>query len=736
MDNRTVEDAPAVGETEKTVHQSRFGTVIVIVAGVLLVVAVGVATWWYMHAKTAARFAATVDYVATQSLSYDAFNNAFTTKSLVRVMENADEIARDLERGGAPAAQTLAGYADDLDLTAAIVLDAQGNPVVEHCGDGVGYEQLHDELCVEPVLEIACRPVKSYTVRVPLADGSVADIGCASRLDTEGVVVAVRHQSAKLISANTVKLQSLLKGYETAENGNIVIEGDGVVVASNVAEADATGAIEISDQDESAVSQIKRGQMGSLELVNVGGRFYLGSYGKARDYYVYTYMPAGHLLHSVGVNMFGTATVYISVCVAILMIRRRFERKHFTELLEQERTYGAQLEHTALAAQAANRAKTEFLQRMSHDIRTPINGIRGMVEVGDAYADDAAKQAECRTKIWTASGLLLDLVNEALDMSKLESGEVNLDPIPCDLGKLNSEVCEILERAAVDRGISIAYDQDSIEHAWVMASTLHLKRLLVNIAGNAVKYNRPGGHVRFICRELAYDAGVARFEYTVEDDGIGMDEKFQKHIYEPFSREERETEEKASGTGLGTSIAKQLVELMGGTIGFTSELGVGTTFIIRLPFETCEAGSATERRVAAEGDGHLRGLRVLLAEDNELNAEIALFTLERLGVEVIHVEDGEQAVAAFVASAPGEYDVVLMDIMMPGVDGYEATRRIRALDRDDARTVRIVAMSANAFVDDRQRSREVGMDAHLAKPLDSNELADALSEIMDKRGRS
>ncbi len=736
MGDRTFEDAPVAGETEKAAHRSRLATAAVIAAGVALAVAVGVATWWYMHARTAARFAATVDYVATQSLSYDAFNNAFTTKSLVRVMEDAGEIARDLERDDAPAAQALAGYAGNLDLTAAIVLDAQGNPVVEHCDDGVGYEQLRDALCVEPVLDIAHHPVKSYTARVPLADGSVADIGCASRLDAEGVVVAIRHQSAKLISANTVKLQSLLKGYETAEGGSIVIEGDGTVVASNVADADAGGKIEISDRDESVVSQIKRGRAGSLEVMNVDGRFYLGSYAKARDYYVYTYMPAGHLFHSVGVNVFGAVTVYTSVCVAILMVRRRFERKHFAELLEQERTYGVQLEHTALAAQAANRAKTEFLQRMSHDIRTPINGIRGMVEVGDAYADDTAKQAECRTKIWTASGLLLDLVNEALDMSKLESGEVNLDPAPCDLVKLNSEVCEILDRAAADRGISITCDQDGIEHAWVMASALHLKRLLVNIAGNAVKYNRPGGHVRFACREVTCDAGIARFEYTVEDDGIGMGEKFQKHIYEPFSRERREVEEKASGTGLGTSIAKQLVELMDGTIDFSSELGVGTTFTIRLPFETCEAGTAAERRIAAGDDGYLRGLRVLLAEDNELNAEIALFMLERLGAKVTHVEDGGAAVEAFAASAPGEYDVVLMDIMMPSVDGYEATREIRALDRPDARDVCIVAMSANAFADDRQRSREAGMDAHLAKPLDSTELAEALAEIMGARGRA
>lgn len=258
----------------------------------------------------------------------------------------------------------------------------------------------------------------------------------------------------------------------------------------------------------------------------------------------------------------------------------------------------------------------------------------------------------------------------------------------------------------------------------------HLKRLLVNIAGNAVKYSRRGGYVRLACREVEPVDGVPIYEYTIADNGIGMSEQFQQHLYEPFSREEQRVEGASSGTGLGAPIAKQLVELMGGSMSFTSTLGQGTTFTIRLPFEQCKRSEIPQAvRVDAVDVDAVRGLRVLLVEDNELNAEIAQFTLDRAGAIVTHVKDGESAVETFAASAPHEYDVVLMDIMMPGIDGLEATRQIRALEREDAATTPIIAVSANAFAEDRRLSREAGMDAHLSKPVSSRELVEALAHI-------
>lgn len=646
-------------------------------------------------------------------------------------MEIAGETARDMERDGSVDNAMLEQYADQFNVSALIVTDASGNLVSESSTDGVGYESLATYLKEAPVLEVAAYPLKSYTARITLADDSVADIGCVSRRDGEGVVIAVRHQGAKAVASNTLKLQSLLDGYETIDNGNIVIESDGKVVATNAVEPTVLGVFDLPATDVFIVDGIKdRCLAGKVRLVNADGEWYLGTFGKAHKFYVYTYASARRYFEVVAAVAAGVLALYSGVIAVVVMVRRRADRRRLTDLLQQERDYGDKLAKAAREASSANSAKTEFLRRMSHDLRTPINGIRGMVEVGDANADDLQKQTECRSKIWTASGLLLDLANEALDMSRLESGQVDLNLVPTNLVALNGEVRDILERQAEERLVTIICDQQTLNHPYARVSVTHLKRLLLNIAGNAVKYNRQGGYVRLVCREVepADDAPV--YEYTIADNGIGMSEEFQQHLYEPFCREEQQVEGASSGTGLGAPIAKQLVELMGGTMSFTSVLGQGTTFTIRLPFEKCKRSEIPQAVRADGGDGDaLQGLRVLLVEDNDLNAEIAQFTLSRAGAVVTHAKDGESAVEAFAASAPHEYDVVLMDIMMPGIDGLEATRQIQAVDREDAATTPIIAVSANAFADDRRLSREAGMNAHLSKPVSSQELVEALAHI-------
>ena len=699
--------------------------------GITLSVVAGMASYGYTTAQAEKRFADVVDYVATQSLSYDAFNSAYATKNLIRVMEIAGEAARDMERDGSADAATLEQYTDQFNVSALIVMDASGNLVAESSTDDVNYESLATYLKEAPVLEVASYPLKSYSARITLADDSIADIGCVARQDGDGIVVAVRHQSAKAVASNTLKLQSLLDGYETIDSGDIVIENDGKVVATNAVEPTVLGVFELPATDSLIVDGIKeRCPAGEARLVNIGGEWYLGSYGKAREFYVYTYAPAQHYFEVVAAVVASVLVLYGGAIAAVVMVGRRADRRHLTDLLQQERDYGDKLAKAAREASSANSAKTEFLRRMSHDLRTPINGIRGMVEVGDANAEDLQKQTECRSKIWTASGLLLDLANEALDMSRLESGQVDLDPVPTNLVALNNEVRDILERQAEERFVTIVCDQQGLEHPYARVSVTHLKRLLVNIAGNAVKYNRQGGYVRLVCREVEPVDGVPVYEYTIADNGIGMSEEFQQHLYEPFSREEQQVEGASSGTGLGASIAKQLVELMGGTMSFMSALGQGTTFTIRLPFKKCKRSEIPQVvRVDAGVGNALQGLRVLLVEDNDLNAEIAQFTLDRAGAIVTHAKDGESAVEAFAASAPYEFDVVLMDIMMPGIDGLEATRQIRALNREDATTTPIIAVSANAFADDRRLSREAGMNAHLSKPVSSQELVEALAHI-------
>lgn len=704
---------------------------LIVLLGIALSVVAGMMSYGYTTAQAEQRFADVVDYVATQSLSYEAFNNAYVTKNLIRVMEIAGEVARTIERDGSVDNATLKQYADQFNVSALIVTDASGNLVSESSTDGVGYESLAAYLKEAPVLEVASHPLKSYTARITLADDSVADIGCVTRQSSEGIVIAVRHQSAKAVASNTLKLQSLLDGYETIDSGNIVIENDAKVVATNAVEPTTSGAFVLPATDATIVDSIKeRCLAGRVSLVSANGEWYLGTFGKARQFYVYTYTSARRYFETVAVVVASVLVLYGGAIAATALARRHAERQRLTDLLLQERDYGDKLAKAAREASSANSAKTEFLRRMSHDLRTPINGIRGMVEVGDANADDLQKQTECRSKIWTASGLLLDLANEALDMSRLESGQVDLDLVPANLVVLNREVCDILERQAEERLVTIICDQQTLDHPYARVSVTHLKRLLVNIAGNAVKYSRRGGYVRLACREVEPVDGVPIYEYTIADNGIGMSEQFQQHLYEPFSREEQRVEGASSGTGLGAPIAKQLVELMGGSMSFTSTLGQGTTFTIRLPFEQCKRSEIPQAvRVDAVDVDAVRGLRVLLVEDNELNAEIAQFTLDRAGAIVTHVKDGESAVETFAASAPHEYDVVLMDIMMPGIDGLEATRQIRALEREDAATTPIIAVSANAFAEDRRLSREAGMDAHLSKPVSSRELVEALAHI-------
>lgn len=704
---------------------------LIVLLGIALSVVAGMMSYGYTTAQAEQRFADVVDYVATQSLSYEAFNNAYVTKNLIRVMEIAGEVARNIKRDGSADNATLKQYADQFNVSALIVTDASGNLVSESSTDGVGYESLAAYLKEAPVLEVASHPLKSYTAHITLADDSVADIGCVTRQGGEGIVIAVRHQSAKAVASNTLKLQSLLDGYETIDSGNIVIENDAKVVATNAVEPATSGAFVLPATDATIVDGIKeRCLAGRVSLVNANGEWYLGTFGKARQFYVYTYTSARRYFETVAVVVASVLVLYGGAIAATALARRHAERQRLTDLLLQERDYGDKLAKAAREASSANSAKTEFLRRMSHDLRTPINGIRGMVEVGDANADDLQKQTECRSKIWTASGLLLDLANEALDMSRLESGQVDLDLVPTNLVVLNREVCDILERQAEERLVTIICDQQTLDHPYARVSVTHLKRLLVNIAGNAVKYSRRGGYVRLACREVEPVDGVPIYEYTIADNGIGMSEQFQQHLYEPFSREEQRVEGASSGTGLGAPIAKQLVELMGGSMSFTSTLGQGTTFTIRLPFEQCKRSEIPQAvRVDAVDVDAVRGLRVLLVEDNELNAEIAQFTLDRAGAIVTHVKDGESAVETFAASAPHEYDVVLMDIMMPGIDGLEATRQIRALEREDAATTPIIAVSANAFAEDRRLSREAGMDAHLSKPVSSRELVEALAHI-------
>ena len=400
----------------------------------------------------------------------------------------------------------------------------------------------------------------------------------------------------------------------------------------------------------------------------------------------------------------------------------------------RELEYQRQLKDAVEEARVASAAKTSFLRRMSHDIRTPINGIRGMLEIAGNNPEDLEKQKECREKMWKASGYLLSLVNDVLDMNKLESGAITLERKPFLLRETLVEANTVTELQAIEHGIHFRIDREQlyIEHNHLIGSVVHLKRILQNIAGNAVKYNRKNGSVTVSCRELRSDEKYAVFQFTCADTGIGMSPEFQKKAFEPFAQEGRTANTTYAGTGLGLSIVKELTERMGGKIELSSKINEGSVFVVTIPFEIDPnpVGERKEKKERIDPSGK----KALLVEDNELNTEIARFLLEKEGFTVETVGNGREAVEHFKQSALGEYAIIFMDIMMPVMDGLEATRQIRALEREDA-SLPIIAMSANAFQDDVENSLTAGMNAHLMKPLEADKLDETVQKILRQCGK-
>lgn len=397
----------------------------------------------------------------------------------------------------------------------------------------------------------------------------------------------------------------------------------------------------------------------------------------------------------------------------------------------RELEYQKQLSDAVEEARRASSAKTNFLRRMSHDIRTPINGIMGMLDIAEHYADDMDKQKECRDKMKEASGYLLSLVNDVLDMNKLESGAIELEHRPFDLLELLNESTAVAEMQAINHGVTYSIDREDsrVIHKDLIGSPVHLKQIIHNFASNAIKYNRENGSVVVSCHELACDDDHATFRFTCADTGIGMSQEFVKHAFEPFAQEGRDPRTTYSGTGLGLSIVKELVTRMGGKVEVSSELGVGTTFAVTLTFDIDKDPAKSDKETKYENID-TEGMCALVVEDNILNMEIAEFILENEGFVVEKAENGQVAVEMFRASDIWKYDIIFMDIMMPVMGGREAAMEIRSSDRADAKTVPIVAMSANAFSDDIHSSIEAGMNAHIMKPIDSAKLRDTIQDVL------
>ena len=411
--------------------------------------------------------------------------------------------------------------------------------------------------------------------------------------------------------------------------------------------------------------------------------------------------------------------------------------KNTTDLHQREQQEMDRLKAAFQEAETANKAKTAFLSRMSHDIRTPINGIMGMLQIISKNRDDHEKVDDCLEKIQISAEHLLALINDVLDMSKLEAGKVELDHIPFNLTDV-LKVAYALNDAQISLGgITFISHPYELQHTELIGSPLHLRQILLNLFNNAMKYNRPSGTIDTYTRELSFDGQKTVIEFKIVDTGIGMSEEFvKKELFKPFTQEKTdEARTEYKGTGLGMAIVKELVEKMGGTIQAESVLGKGSTFTVVIPFEIDKTPEQHVPFGASEQiqTEDLKGTRILLVEDNELNMEIAEFMLEDGGAVVLKAWNGKEAIEIFEKSEPGEIDLIMMDIMMPVMDGLEATRRIRKLNRADAATIPIVAMTANAFSDDIRRSREAGMNEHLSKPLEMEKIIRTAARYCGKR---
>lgn len=377
----------------------------------------------------------------------------------------------------------------------------------------------------------------------------------------------------------------------------------------------------------------------------------------------------------------------------------------------------------------ANRTKTEFLSHMSHDIRTPLNGIIGLLQVDETHFDDKALLLENHKKMQISANHLLSLINDVLQMSKLEEGTTVLTHERISLVELTRDIITIIIGRAEEAGIEWEYEKDKsiIPYPYIYGSPLHLRQIFLNIYSNCIKYNRPGGKITTHTDSLGEQDGKCTYRWTISDTGIGMSPDFVDHIFEPFTQEKQDARSYYHGTGLGMTITKELVDRMGGSITVTSQLGVGSTFVITLPFEIAPSPEQTPDAHTAP-DISIAGCRLLLVEDNALNAEIAQILLTDEGATVTVVTDGKQAVEIVQNNPPDTFDAVLMDVMMPVMNGIDAAKTIRSLNRPDAKTLPIIAMTANAFYEDAQKCLAAGMNAHLAKPLQIKKVKQTIAE--------
>ena len=653
----------------------------------------------------------TVYYLERQCVTYREIIVADEVKSLVRLTEQAAELAASgVLLPGIWTDEYLEDYAQRQRMTDVLVLDGELKPEFA-CGEG----EWRDLYTGSAIAAIRQYPEKIFSQRLT-RNGKFYDIAAVARQDAPGVIFCARLRRTGELAAYQSSVESLLAGYETVLSSRVyayITDGETVIGSSD------------ETQHGKPVSQValiraldEAGGGSTMTRINTNGAF-LGVRGLYRDYRLYVFMAESYVIargRNAVIAVFGVYAAAVVVMLLLLMGADQ-ERKRREKIYQRQR------------ATAADQAKTDFLRSMSHDIRTPINIIMGMLEIIGRSPDDRERVQDCREKAQTAARYLLALVNDVLTLNRLSRKETASVSIPYRLSTELDEVMLLARAQAEERGVTLAEPEMALEYDELQGNPLYLRQIGQNIIGNAIKYSFPGGEVR--CRfRTAYDAdGICRLTFVCEDDGVGMSEEFQKRMFEAFAQENAGRANTNEGVGLGLTVVKRIVDEHGGTIRVDSAPGEGTRFEISMPVTPCAIPEPAAIPAALPS---LTGCRVLVAEDNDLNRQIAVYLLEDAGVQVVQARDGREAVETFAASKPGELDAVLMDVMMPVMDGLDATRAIRAMERPDA-ALPIIAMTANLFDEDVAACLEAGMDGHIPKPLDAAQMLRTIVECIRRK---
>ena len=707
-----------------------------ILVGLLLFFVVLVITVKADLSSAETRLSDMVTYIKEQYNNNMKLDIASESKSLMRMIQSVEVLSQQIqqeEKTSDITEELLENYCTISYLTGVLILDENGQVQEKYCSDEGQAEEILSQTDQDVLLDVVDFHEKTYSVRMECEDGSYIDIAANGRQDKPGIVLVYYHTPERYTSIFNHSINSLLTGYSLEHNGTIVISENNQIVASNdkgLIGAKTEDIQELKCINESAVEK---------QLVRTDYQT-IPDYGlmeKGRDYYVYAYMSADKIFAKTPRNMLYTVFIYLVIVGFMHALRWRMLQGHQKEQMRLQKEYTKNLESKNLElreavfqAQKANAAKSSFLSRMSHDIRTPLNGIIGLIKINETHMDDRELVKTNQDKMLVSADHLLSLINDVLQMSKLEDENIEISHEPIDLGEISREVGTIISGRTAEAGIAFEIGKQELPVSYVYGSPLHIRQIFLNIYGNCIKYNKPHGKVTTTLKCLGEKNGIVTYRWTISDTGIGMSEEFLKHIFEPFVQEHSDARTVYSGTGLGMSIVKKIIDRMNGTIVVTSKEGEGSTFVITLPFEIAEK----PEEIPAEMDGevNIAGLHLLLAEDNELNAEIARTLLEDEGAITTIVNDGQQAVDIFSRNKPGTFDAILMDIMMPEMDGLSATKAIRALDREDAGTIPIIAMTANAFDEDEKKCMEAGMNAHLVKPLDIQKMKEAVCRYLNK----